>query len=191
MQQAVQDVVTNWDNYPSTRSASDAYYMAPLDGNEKLKVLNPQAAVVVMDQHTGELVAVVGGRAEPIQFKQLNRASYGNMPIGSSIKPLSVYGPAFDLGNSPGSPVINAPLKIEGWTTEKGYPSNFSGGSYTGVETLRYAMVKSNNTSAAQALFSYVGIENSVNYLLKLGVSSNHIEATSAPGWPWGRPACP
>lgn len=180
MQQAVQDVVTNWDNYPSTRSASDAYYMAPLDGNEKLKVLNPQAAVVVMDQHTGELVAVVGGRAEPIQFKQLNRASYGNMPIGSSIKPLSVYGPAFDLGNSPGSPVINAPLKIEGWTTEKGYPSNFSGGSYTGVETLRYAMVKSNNTSAAQALFSYVGIENSVNYLLKLGVSSNHIEATGA-----------
>lgn len=180
MQQAVQEVVTNWSNYPATRSASDAYYMAPLDGDEKLKVLNPQAAVVVLDQHTGELAAIVGGRAEPIQFKQLNRASYGNMPIGSSIKPISVYGPAFDLGNSPGSPVINAPLKIEGWATQKGYPSNFSGGSFTGVESLRYAMTKSNNTSAAQALFSYVGIENSVNYLLKLGVSSSHIEATGA-----------
>ena len=180
MQQAVQEVVTNWSSYPATRSASDAYYMAPLDGDEKLKVLNPQAAVVVLDQHTGELAAIVGGRAEPIQFKQLNRASYGNMPIGSSIKPISVYGPAFDLGNSPGSPVINAPLKIEGWATQKGYPSNFSGGSFTGVESLRYAMTKSNNTSAAQALFSYVGIENSVNYLLKLGVSSGHIEATGA-----------
>ncbi|MGI6237528.1 MAG: transglycosylase domain-containing protein [Candidatus Excrementavichristensenella sp.] len=180
MQQAVQNVVTEWKDYPATRSASDKFYMAPLDGNEKLKVLNPQAAVVVMDQHTGELVAVVGGRSEPIQYKQLNRASYGNMPIGSSIKPLSVYGPALDLGNSPGSPVINAPLKIDGWNTPKGYPANFGESGYNGVESLRYAMAKSHNTASAQALFTYVGIENSMNYLLKLGVSADHIEATGA-----------
>jgi penicillin-binding protein 1A len=76
--------------------------------------------------------------------------------------------------------VINAPLKIDGWDTDKGYPSNFSGESYTGVETLRKAINKSHNTAAAQALFTYVGIENSVNYLLKLGISRDHISATGA-----------
>lgn len=180
MQKAVQETVTSWRDYPAPRNSTDQIYKASLGNGEYLQVVQPQAAAAVMDWHTGELVAVVGGRAEPIQKKQLNRAYQKPQPVGSSIKPLSVYGPAFDMGNSPGSPVINAPLKIEGWDSEKGYPTNFGGGSYTGVESMRVAINKSHNTSAAQALFTYVGIENSVNYLLKLGVSREHISATGA-----------
>ncbi|MEG2858578.1 MAG: transglycosylase domain-containing protein [Clostridia bacterium] len=180
IQKAVQEVVTNWPDYPATRYAKDQSYNSSLGNGQYLKVVNPQAAAAVLDWHTGMLMAIIGGRAEPIQRKLLNRAQVGGMPVGSSIKPLSVYGPAFDLGNSPGSPVINAPLKIEGWDSVKGYPGNFEGGGFTGIETMRTAINKSHNTAAAQALFGYVGIENSVNYLRKLGISSDHIKATGA-----------
>ena len=180
VQKSVQEVVTNWNNYPAMRSSADQSYQAKVEEGVYRKVVEPQAASATIDQRTGELIVIIGGRAEPNARKQLNRAFMAPMPVGSSIKPIAVYGPAFDLGNSPGSPVINAPFKIEGWDTPKGYPSNFSGSSFTGVETLRRAMVKSNNTSAAQALFGYVGIENSYNYLLKLGIEKSHIEATGA-----------
>ncbi|MEA5064647.1 transglycosylase domain-containing protein [Bacillota bacterium Meth-B3] len=181
LQKAVQQTVTDWKDYPTTRQKKDQSTKAPLGNGEFLKVAQPQAAAAVMDWHTGELVAIIGGRAEPTQRKQLNRAYKSPMPVGSSIKPLSVYGPAFDLGNSPGSPVINAPLKIEGWDSVKGYPANFSeNGSYNGVESMRLAMVKSHNTAAAQTLFGYVGIENSVNYLQKLGISKANISPTGA-----------
>ena len=125
-------------------------------------------------------MAMVGGRQEPVQKLQLNRAYQSTMPIGSSIKPIAVYGPAFDLGYSPGTPVLNLPINIKAWDSELGYPQNFSATSYTGVESMRTAMNKSHNTSTAHVLYEYVKVENSVVYLLKLGVNSNHILATGS-----------
>ena len=45
---------------------------------------------------------------------------------------------------------------------------------------MRYAMNRSHNTAAAQALMTYVGIENSVAYLLRLGVDPDHINANGS-----------
>ena len=180
VQQAVQDTITNWSQYPSMRYSNDSSTQASLGGGEYLTVVQPQCAASVMDWHTGELVAVVGGRSEPIQRKQLNRANRAGMPVGSSLKPLAVYGPAFDLGYSPGTPVLNLPIPIRGWVSENGYPTNFGGGGYSGVESMRYAINKSHNTSTAHVLMDYVGIENAVTYLLKLGVSPDSIIATGA-----------
>ncbi|MBR2572623.1 MAG: penicillin-binding protein [Clostridia bacterium] len=181
IQESVQQIVTDRKGYPETRYPTDRTYKASLGNGEYLQLVEPQVAAAVLDWSTGELLAIIGGRSVPTRRKQLNRAYQAMMPVGSSLKPLAVYGPAFDLGYSPGSPVINAPLRIDGWDSPKGYPSNFSStGSYTGVESLRVAMNKSHNTAAAQALFTYVGIENSVNYLIKLGVNREHISATGA-----------
>ena len=181
VQSSVQDIVTNWSKYPEMRYANDTSSQASLGGGEYLTVIQPQCAVSVMDWHTGELVAVVGGRATPVQKLQLNRAYQMKMPVGSSIKPLSVYGPAIDLGKSPATPVLNLPIPIDGWSGGDGYPKNFeSGGDYSGVESLRYAINKSHNTSAAHTLYEYVGIENSVKYLLMLGIEPDHILATGA-----------
>ena len=179
VQEAVQSVITNWNKYPATRYSSDKYKKT-LDNGEYIDVIQPQAACAVMDWHTGELVAVVGGRSEPTARKQLNRAYQLNMPVGSSIKPLSVYGPAFDLGYSPGTPVLNLPVPIENWVSKTGYPTNFGGGSWTGCESLRLALNRSHNYSSAQTLLNLVGMQNSVNYLLRLGVSPNHIQVTGS-----------
>ena len=180
VQSAVQDTITNWSRYPAMRYSNDSSTQSSLGGGEYLTVVQPQAAAAVVNWHTGELVAVVGGRSEPVQKKQLNRAYQLEMPVGSSLKPLAVYGPAFDLGYSPGTPVLNLPIEIKGWTSSNGYPNNFSDGSFTGVESMRTAINKSHNTSTAHALIDYVGIENSVTYLLKLGIDPDHILATGA-----------
>ena len=180
VQEAAQQVITEWDDYPGMRYSNDRTTRASLGGGEYLTVVQPQAAAAVMNYHTGELVAIVGGREEPVQKLQFNRAYQNNMPIGSSIKPLSVYGPAFDLGNSPGTPVLNLPIPILNWQSENGYPNNYGGGDFTGSESMRYAMNRSHNTAAAQALMTYVGIENSVAYLLRLGVDADHINANGS-----------
>lgn len=180
VQQAVQDTITNWTQYPSMRYSNDSSTQASLGGGEYLTVVQPQCACAVLDWHTGELIAIVGGRNEPVQRKQLNRAYQNDMPVGSSIKPLAVYGPAFDMGYSPGTPVMNLPIPIKGWVSETGYPNNFGGGSFSGVESMRHAINQSHNTSTAHVLMDYVGIENSVTYLLKLGVDPDHILANGS-----------
>ena len=157
MQSTVQKVISEWNRYPDTRYKSDRYKKSLTNG-EYVNVVEPQAACAVVDWHTGELVAIVGGRSEPTARKQLNRAYQMNMPVGSSIKPLSVYGPAFDMGWSPGSPVLNLPIRIKGWDSKQGYPNNYGGGSFNGCESMRYAINKSHNYSTAQALYTYVGI---------------------------------
>ncbi len=180
MQEAVQNVVTNWNKYPKMRSSADSVVKAPLGNGEYLEVVQPQAAATIVDWHTGELVAIVGGRSLPTGWKQNHRAYMYEMPVGSSIKPLSVYGPAFDIGYSPGSPVLNLPIAIAGWDSETGFPANYGGGSYTGVESLRLAMNQSHNTATAQALMNYVGVQNAVNYLLMMNIDSDHINANGA-----------
>ena len=182
VQQAVQDIITNYRNYPSMRYSNDSSTQASLGGGEYLTVVQPQCAAAVINWHTGQLVAVVGGRSEPVQKRQLNRAYQSHMPVGSSLKPLAVYGPALDMGKSPGTPVYNLPIPIQGWGGELGYPRNSgdSSDSYTGVESMRYAINRSHNTSTAHVLFDYVGIEESVKYLLKFGLSEDSITGTGA-----------
>ena len=182
LQEQVQSVISSWNQYPKMRSSADSVYRASLGNDQYLERVQPQAACTVVDWHTGEVVAIVGGRSTPTGWKQ-KQFAYGDsvkMPVGSSIKPLSIYGPAFDLGKSPGTPVLNLPIQITGWDSEAGYPQNYGGGSFTGVESIRTAINQSHNTAAAQTLYSYVGIENSVNYLLRLGISQESINATGA-----------
>ena len=65
----------------------------------------------------------MGGRQEPTGKKQLNRAYMSSQPIGSSMKPLAVYGPAIDVMNyGAGSIVWNMQGPVDGWISDKGYP---------------------------------------------------------------------
>jgi len=135
----------------------------------------------VMDYRTGELKAIVGSRTPPTQRKTLNRATDMKMPIGSSIKPIAVYAPALELGASPASIVYNMPLPITGWRGSDGkdsWPRNYGGSDYVGPQTFRQAMKRSHNVSAAQALINYVGVDRSVEFLKRMGVDEDHIDAT-------------
>ena len=180
IQQIVEDTLASWNDYPRMRDPSDKVYQARNSDGTYTEIEQPQAAACVYDYRTGELKAIVGGRYKPTARKTLNRASDMNMPVGSSIKPLTVYAPAIDLGASPASIAYNMPTPISGWKDSAGkdsWPQNYGGGGYKGPQSFRNAMRNSHNTSAAQILMSYVGVNRAVNYLKLMGVEDKNINA--------------
>ncbi|MBR2943111.1 MAG: transglycosylase domain-containing protein [Clostridia bacterium] len=180
IQTILEDTLATWNDYPRLRDPSDKVYQARNADGTYTEIEQPQAAAAVYDYRTGELKAIVGGRYKPNARKTLNRASDMNMPVGSSIKPLTVYAPAIDLGASPASIAYNMPVPISGWRDSNGndsWPQNYGGGSYAGPQSFRNAMRNSHNTSAAQILMTYVGVSRAVEYLHLMGVENRNINA--------------
>ena len=181
IQTIVEDTLQNYSSYPSLRDPSDSVYRARNSDGTYDEIIQPQAAAVVLDYRTGEVKAIVGGRNKPEKRKTLNRATDMNMPVGSSIKPISVYAPAIEMGAGAGTILYNMPLPIKGWTGSDGkdtWPQNYGGSSYRGPETLRTAITRSDNTAAAYALMNFVGVDRSADFLLRLGVSEERINRT-------------
>ena len=98
-----------------------------------------QSAAVCIDNETGFVKAVVGGRSQEYDGHMLNRAYQSYRQPGSAIKPLIVYTPALERGYTPDTVVEDAPI-------EDG-PENASGRDLGSV-TLRYAVENSINTVA-------------------------------------------
>ena len=181
IQQTVEETLQNWTKYPSLRDPSDKVYRSKNSDGTYTEIPEPQAACAVLDYRTGELLAVIGSRNEVTARKTLNRATDMKMPVGSAIKPISVYAPALEMGASPASVAYNMPLAISGWKDSRGndsWPKNYGGAGYTGPETLRTAMAKSHNTAAAQTLLTRVGVDRSVSYLHAMGIDDEHIDRT-------------
>lgn len=113
-----------------------------------------QSGIVIIDQSTGAIVALSGGTGEKEINFGLNRATDTTRPPGSSIKPLSVYGPAVEYGLiTPSTWVLDADeTKVtlqdapDGW-----YPKN-TPDTYDGVITILYALQESKNTVSAQIM---------------------------------------
>ena len=114
-----------------------------------------QGAAVVVDNNTGYVVAIVGGRGTEDQF---NRAYLSARQPGSTIKPLIDYAPAFDTGEYYPSRIINDHKWEDG-------PSN--SGSYYGDVTIREALNRSLNTVAWQILED-IGVDTGLSYLAKM-----------------------
>ncbi len=108
-----------------------------------------QSAMVIIDNSTGDIVAIAGGVGEKNVHDGLNRAEDSKLQSGSSIKPLSVYGPAFNIdGYSPATVVKDLPLKYNG---SRGWPRN-DNRRYNYAYTLHDAIVRSVNAVAANTL---------------------------------------
>ncbi|UQS84313.1 transglycosylase domain-containing protein [Bombilactobacillus thymidiniphilus] len=98
--------------------------------------LEPQVASTVIDNRTGNVLAIIGGRTT--KDDQLNRATDAYRQPGSTAKPLIAYAPAFERGYAPQSTVVDGPINnVHNW---------YSG--YRGSVTLRKALADSINTVA-------------------------------------------
>lgn len=126
-----------------------------------------QGACVVMD-YKGRILGMVGGTGKKTANRVLNRAWQSKRQPGSSIKPISVYGPALQKSLDDDdtdifwtSPVKDVPLtKING----KPFPTN-DGGSYSGrTVSLQYGLAHSMNTISAQTL-DKIGIDYSFDFI--------------------------
>ena len=179
MQNTVQSTLSTWDKYPTLADTSKALLVDTNADGTVSETVQPQAAAVVLDFRTGELRAIVGGRDEPTIRKGMNRASQSYTEVGSSIKPLAVYGPALDLGMSPASIVANMDGPIDGWNTPTGYPS---GGLkyYYGPVTMRRGIMSSLNVVAARVIMDDVTPAVGANYLYQLGAEEGKVNADGA-----------
>lgn len=169
VQSALETTIQNYDNYPGLRNSDNSTIKQP-DGS---LTIQPQAAAVIMDQKTGQIKAMVGSRYVPTAKLTNNRAVTNKMPVGSSIKPIAVYGPAFDKGYSGGTVIDNILLPIEGWDSPEGYPTSSKG--TLGPVTLRSAIVGSWNNVAARTLMRLTTIEDAALSLMNLGIEEARI----------------
>ena len=176
VQNTVQETLSTWDGYPELADGNAATLTEEISETVTIQTVEPQAAAVVIDQTNGYLRAIVGGRDEPLIRKGLNRAAQSYTEVGSSIKPLAVYGPALDKGLSPASVVINAEGTIAGWGTEKGYPGGgLSSNTNYGFVTVRTGLAQSLNVVAARVLMEHVGVNTAAAYMERLGIPASQL----------------
>lgn len=117
-----------------------------------------QSSAVCIDNETGYVTAIVGGRKQKSTGYTLNRAFQSYRQPGSAIKPLIVYTPALENGHYPEETVIDQ--KFDGG------PSN-SNGVYSGKITLRKAVEQSKNTIAWK-LFEEITPKVGLRYLNRM-----------------------
>ena len=126
----------------------DVIYVSPKDpDNVKgawslMQIPEIGGGMVVMDPHTGRVLAIVGGFS--FSLSQFDRAAQARRQPGSSFKPF-VYAAALDNGYKPTSVVLDAPITIEqGAGLDVWRPRNYSGQFY-GPTTLRVGIEHSRN----------------------------------------------
>lgn len=156
--------------------------------NEELKgftevgedgIFELQASAVCIDNESGRVIAIVGGREQDYAGYTLNRAYQSFRQPGSAIKPLVTYTPWFERGLTPEDIVKDEKFK--------GGPVN--SGSYLGDITVRTAVEKSKNT-VAWKLFTELTPEVGLSYLTKMKfrriVESDYVPAASLGGLTYG-----
>lgn len=122
-----------------------------------------QTSMVIMDNYTGEVKALSGGREKNGDLV-FNRATQAFRQPGSVFKILAAYAPAIDMGIVyPGSVYIDESFTVGGWT-----PNNWWGSTFRGPYTVREAVRDSANVIAAKVITD-VGVQNAFNYLLEFG----------------------
>lgn len=119
-------------------------------------VYEMQGAAVSIDNETGCVVAIVGGREQDLGFYTLNRAYQSYRQPGSTIKPLSVYTPFFALGNTPDTRMVDQ--AIEGGPVAD---------TYYGEVTIRNAVEQSMNSVAWQ-VYGVVTPEKGLQFLKQM-----------------------
>ncbi len=132
-------------------------------------VIQPQVSFVLIDQQTGYVKALCGGRGEKTGSRTLNRATDSARQPGSTFKILSTYLPALDTsGMTLATVQDDAPFYYPG---TKRRVKNWYGSSYRGLTSLRQAMAESMNVVAVKTL-NQVTPKIGYDYLLNLGFTT-------------------
>jgi penicillin-binding protein 1A len=167
------DVAWTRRKLPALLAIGDIVYVKvlSLDAGGKSKVSleqdsGAQGALVAIDNATGEIKAMVGGR--DFNLSKFNRATQALRQVGSSFKPY-VYTAVIDQGGSPEETILDAPVTFD--TPSGPYiPHNYDE-KFEGQITLRRALAQSRNIPALK-LADRIGIRTVIEYAHRFGVTS-------------------
>ncbi len=127
----------------------------------------PQSSMSIIDQHTGYVKAIIGGRGEKTASLTLNRATDTTRQPGSTFKILSTYAPAL---NEKGMTLATT-FEDEPYNYPDGSPVNNASKSYGGTTTIRRAIQNSINVVAVKCL-EEVTPELGLQYLDNFGFTT-------------------
>lgn len=163
----------NFDSEEEAAAAIEAYKETILGEGDTIEAetvlytLQPQAATVIMDQYTGEVKAMVGGRGDKTGSRTLNRATRTTRQPGSTFKILAAYAPALDTaGMTLATVQDDAP-----YTYANGAPLRNSDRKYRGLITMREAITRSVNVSAVKTL-TEISPQVGYDYLMNFGFTT-------------------
>jgi len=145
------------------QGAAESRLAATLDGPGAAAGVG-QGAVVVLDAATGAVRAMVGGR--DWRASPFNRATAARRQPGSAFKPI-VWLAALEHGLRPDDTVLDAPLRIGGWS-----PQNFDG-AFHGTVTLEDALAQSLNTAAVRVMQQAGGPRAVIAVARRLGIADS------------------
>jgi penicillin-binding protein 1A len=169
VQNAVDAIYKNLDEIPTTASLQQL-----------------QSAIVIIDNRTGDIVAMSGGVGEDKGHDDYNRATDAKLQPGSSAKPLTVYGPAFELGViNPATIVKDLPYEFKyndetdpekptGWPRNSNKKYNYSNSIFEGVTSSTNAIaINTLATMGVDYSFHFAKEKFGLEYLTDHYVSSN------------------
>jgi len=169
-QQALETQLTKIEHQSNFHHPLKASYQPPENGEGDSSMPYLEGAVVTIDNATGGIRALVGGR-DYAQSKFNRALAPTNRQVGSAFKPF-VYTIAFTHGLLPGAAISDGPIQpgeIEGagnWS-----PGN-SDGTYGGVLPCSYGLIHSRNTMSVR-VGQFAGLDSVKKIANTLGLSQN------------------
>ena len=127
-----------------------------------------QGALVAIDNATGEIKAMVGGR--DFNLSKFNRSTQALRQVGSSFKPY-VYTAAIDRGATPDDTILDAPVTFPMPSGPAYEPHNYDE-KFEGTITLRRALAQSRNIPALK-LADSIGMKTVIDYAHRFGITPN------------------
>lgn len=132
-------------------------------------ILQPQLSFVIMDQATGQVKAICGGRGEKTASLTLNRATNTPRQPGSAFKVVSAFAPALDAcGATLGTVYYDAPYTV----TKKTFRNWWGQQGYLGYSSIRDGIIYSMNIVAVRCLMETVTPQLGVEYAKNLGITT-------------------
>lgn len=169
-----QDYSINFSSEEECREAIAQYEKDVLKKGDKLVedseyifiTMQPQIAMTIMDQSTGEVKAIVGGRGDKAGNRTWNRATKTCRQPGSTFKVIACYAPALDAGGKTLASVQDdAPFSV-GSKTYNNYDH-----SYRGFTNIRTAITNSINIVTVKTLQD-IGVDLGYEYAQDFGFTT-------------------
>ena len=139
-----------------------------LPENDRSDATYLQGAVVVVENHTGAVLAVVGGR--DANESRFNRAEDANRQLGSIFKPF-VYLAAFDQGLHPDSLISDGPIEAGEIKGGGNWRPNNSDGKFGGMQPVAYGLIRSRNTMSVR-VGNYAGLPKVRDVAVRAGFTT-------------------
>ncbi len=134
--------------------------------------LQPQTSMVVMEQRSGHVAAIIGGRGPKTASLSLNRATRTTRQPGSTFKVLAAFAPALDAcGSTLATTYYDEPYSYFGQPITNWW-DNRNGSYYGGYGSIREAIIYSSNILATRCLMETVTPELGMQYLKNFGFTT-------------------